>query len=127
MGVIKSTHIVCAALSFTGFFIRGIWMAMDSPRLQQRWVKIAPHIIDSLLLVSAVILALQWHLSPFDHNWLMAKIIALVIYIAAGMVALRLGSAKAIRVSAWLFGLLVFLYIASVAVSKSVWGWLGYF
>lgn len=126
-GVIKTTHIVCAVLSFTGFFMRGIWMAVDSPRLQHRWVKIAPHIIDTLLLASAVALALLWHLSPLAHHWLMAKIIALLVYIAAGMVALRLGSTKTIRISAWLFGLLVFLYIVSVAFSKSVWGWLGYF
>lgn len=127
MGLLKSTHVICAALSFSGFFVRGIWMMMDSPRLQHRWVKTVPHIIDTVLLASAVVLAVQWHLSPFVHHWLMAKIIALVVYIAAGMVALRFGSTKAIRVSAWFFGLLVFIYIASVAVSKSIWGWLGYF
>jgi len=127
MGLLKFTHVICAALSFSGFFVRGIWMMMDSPRLQHRWVKTAPHIIDTLLLASAIVLAVQWHLSPFGHHWLMAKIIALAVYITAGMVALRWGSTKTIRVLAWLFGLLVFVYIASVAVSKSIWGWLGYF
>ena len=127
MGVLKSTHVICAALSFAGFFVRGIWMIVDSPKLQQRWVKTSPHVIDTLLLVSAVMLAVQWRISPFNHDWLMAKIIALLIYIAAGMVALRFGQSKTIRVSAWFFGLLVFTYIVSVAVSKSIWGWVGYF
>jgi uncharacterized membrane protein SirB2 len=127
MGLLKSTHLVCAALSFSGFFIRGIWMAIDSPRLQQRWVKVTPHVIDTLLLASAVMLILQWPAPLLSQNWLIAKIIALLVYIAAGMVALRWGKTKSMRISAWLFGLLIFSYIVSVAFSKSAWGWLGHF
>lgn len=123
----KTIHVICVVLSLSGFFVRGIWMMQGSPRLKQRWVKTAPHIIDTLLLISAIVLAVQWKLSPFEQPWLMAKIIALLVYIAAGMVALRFGSTMTIRVSAWLFGLVVFSYIVSVAISKSVLGWLVYF
>lgn len=123
----KTIHIICVVLSFSGFFVRGIWMMQDSVRLKQRWVKTAPHIIDTLLLTSAIVLAVQWRISPFEQPWLMAKIIALLVYIGAGMVALRFGRTKNIRISAWVFGLLTFLYIVSVAVSKSVLGWFGYF
>ena len=126
MGVIKITHVICVALSFSGFFMRGIWMMQGSARLEQRWVKSAPHVIDTLLLASAIALAVQWRISPFEHSWLMAKIIALLVYIGAGMVALRFGRTMTVRVSAWVFGLLVFLYIVSVANSKSVLGWLVY-
>ncbi len=127
MGLVKTIHIACVVLSFTGFLIRGIWMLRESELLHQRWVKIAPHIIDTLLLGSAIMLAFQWRLSPVQHPWLMAKIIALLIYIAAGMVALRFGSTKSIRLSAWLFGLVTFIYIVCVATSKSVWGFFAYF
>jgi uncharacterized membrane protein SirB2 len=124
---IKTIHVVCVLLSFAGFFIRGIWMMQDSDRLSQRWVKMAPHIIDTLLLTSAILLVLQWQISPLQLPWLMAKIIALLVYIAAGMVALRFGRSKNIRISAWVFGLLTFMYIVSVAISKSVYGWFVYF
>jgi uncharacterized membrane protein SirB2 len=124
---IKTIHVVCVLLSFAGFFIRGIWMMQDSDRLSQRWVKMAPHIIDTLLLTSAVLLVLQWQILPLQLPWLMAKIIALLVYIAAGMVALRFGRSKNIRISAWVFGLLTFMYIVSVAISKSVYGWFVYF
>jgi uncharacterized membrane protein SirB2 len=126
MVLIKSIHVACVVLSFTGFFVRGIWMMQESVRLQERWTKILPHVVDTLLLTSAIILAVQWRISPLEHSWLLAKIIALLVYILVGMVALRHGRSKKVRVLAWLFGLLTFLYIVSVATTRSVLGWLSY-
>jgi len=125
--IIKATHVSCIVLSFLGFFIRGVWMLQGSDKLKQRWVKTAPHIIDTLLLVSAILLAVGMRLSPLEHSWLMAKIVALLVYIGAGMVALRFGRSRNERLAAWVFGLLVFFYIVSVALSKSVLGWFVYF
>ena len=126
METLKTIHVAFVALSFAGFFIRGIWMLMDSTLLQQRWVRITPQVVDTVLLVSAIVLAVQLRFSPMEQPWLMAKIIALVVYIAVGLVALRFGRSKHIRVSAWLLGLFIFLYIVSVAMSKSVMGWLAF-
>jgi uncharacterized membrane protein SirB2 len=118
----KIIHVSCAALSFCGFFARGVWMLKDSAMLQRRWVRIAPHVVDSLLLASAVALAVAWHMSPLEQHWLMAKIIALVLYIGLGMVALRFGRTKRLRLGAWVLGLVTFVYIVSVAVTKSTLG-----
>ena len=126
MEIIKTIHVTCALISFAGFFMRGIWMLRDSTLLQQRWVKTTPHIVDTLLLVSAIILAVQFRFSPLEQPWLMVKIIALLVYIGAGMVALRFGRSKTVRLYAWLFGLATILYILSVATSKSVLGWFAY-
>jgi len=125
--IAKAIHVICIVLSFSGFFVRGIWMLQGSAKFRQRWVKTAPHIIDTLLLASAIVLAVQMRISPLEHSWLMAKIIALLVYIGAGMVALRFGRNRNVRLGAWVFGLLTFLYIVSVASSKSVLGWLVYF
>lgn len=123
MGILKTLHVTFAVLSFAGFFIRGIWMLKDSPLLTRRWVKISPQVVDTVLLVSAIALAVQMRFSPMAQPWLMAKIIALLVYIGVGLVALRFGGTKRIRLAAWLFGLLIFLYIVSVAMSKSALGW----
>jgi len=80
-----------------------------------------------VLLASAILLAVQLHMSPLNQPWLMAKIIALVAYIGVGLVALRFGRTKGIRTIAWLLGMVIFTYIASVAVSKSVLGWFAIF
>ena len=126
MEVIKAIHVACVVLSFAGFFTRGILMLKDSTLLHLRWVKITPQLVDTLLLVSAIILAVQLRFSPLEQPWLMAKIIALLVYIGVGLVALRFGRSKRIRLFAWLAGLVIFAYIVSVAMSKSVMGWLAF-
>jgi len=123
METVKTIHVAFVALSFAGFFIRGIWMLRNSTLLRQRWVRITPQVVDTVLLVSAIVLAVQLRYSPMEQPWLMAKIIALVIYIAVGLVALRFGSSKRVRLTAWLLGLFIFMYIVSVAFSKSALGW----
>ncbi len=123
MGTLKAIHLTFAALSVTGFFIRGIWMLRDSKLLQQRWVKILPQVVDTVLLASAIVLAVQLRYSPMAQPWLMAKIIALLVYVALGLVALRFGRSKGIRALAWLLGMVVFGYIVAVAMSKSAPGW----
>ncbi len=127
MGVLKIVHVSCAVLSFGGFFIRGIWALRDSALLQQRWVKIFPHIVDTVLLASAIIMAVSLQISPLDQPWLAAKIGALLVYISLGVVALGQGRTKTTRLYAWLLGLLTFTYIASVALSRSAMGWLVHF
>ena len=124
MEFVKSVHVLTVALSFTGFFVRGVWMLADSPILGRRWVKIVPQVVDTLLLVSAIGLLVQLRLSPLEQPWLLAKTLALAAYITAGLIALRPGRSKAVRLLAWLSALLIFLYIVSVAITKSVLGWL---
>jgi uncharacterized membrane protein SirB2 len=113
--LLKTIHISCVTLSFIVFFIRGIWMLQDATCLQQPWVKILPHIIDSLLLLSAVGLALVSQQYPHEQMWLAAKITALCGYILLGMIALKWGKTKPIRFFAWLLGLCVYVYIVAVA------------
>lgn len=122
-GAIKLVHVGCVLLSYTLFFLRGVWMLRGSLMLQQRWVKIAPHVIDSLLLASAITLALQLEISPLAAPWLMSKIVALLLYIALGMVAIRHGKTRAIRLAAWLAAQAVFGYIVAVALTHDPLPW----
>ena len=94
-------------------------MIKGSPLMHARVVKIAPHIIDTLLLVTAIVLTYQWGWVSLQQPWLVAKIIALLAYIGLGMVALREGRAMGVRIGAWLAAILVFIYIVIVAVNKT--------
>jgi len=116
---VKTVHMTCAAISITGFVIRGILMMIESKLLRLRWVRIVPHIVDTLLLVSAVTLAVQLGFTPGNSPWLMAKIVGILAYIGLGFIALRFGRTKPIRITAWLAALLVFAYIVAVAVTMS--------
>lgn len=123
MVMIKLLHITCVMLSYTLFFIRGLWSVQASPNLQRRWVKVLPHIVDTLLLGSAVAMAWLMGLSPFTTPWLAAKIIALLVYMVFGTIAIKRGKTKQIRLSAWLAAQLVFLYIVLTAVTHDPLPW----
>ena len=117
--LLKTLHISCAVLSYTLFFLRGIWSLNGSPVMRQRWVRIVPHLIDTVLLGSAVALAFSIQRYPFVDSWLTAKVLALLIYIGLGFVALKYGRDKVTRFSAWLAAQAVFLYIVLVALYHS--------
>ena len=116
--VLYSIHAGTALISIAGFFIRGVWMLQSSARLQLRWVRIAPHINDSILLLTAVALALITAQYPGPATWLNAKIIGLLIYIVLGVIALKRGKSKRVRSSAWCLALITYAYILAVAVTK---------
>ena len=119
MDTIKTIHVVCALLSISGFIGRGLLMIKGSPLLTVRWVKVTPHIIDTALLISAIYLASQWGWSALQLPWLLAKIMALLIYIVLGSLALRPGRSQSVRISAWLAAIATFAYITSVALTKN--------
>ena len=115
---IKQVHIASAALSGSLFLLRGIWMMRESTMLQNRVVKILPHVVDTILLASALIMVFWSGQYPFVQNWLTAKVLALIAYITIGTIALKRGGTKTQRVSAFFAALLVFAYIGLVAMTK---------
>lgn len=119
---LKTIHVLSAAASIGGFILRGYWMFTANTLLDTRSAKTLPHIIDTILLGSAVGMLVIWHSSPFSMSWLSAKVIALLVYIGLGMVALRFGKTRRVRASCWLMALVVAAYIVSVALTKSAQG-----
>ena len=113
--LLKHIHVSCAGISFALFFLRGIWSFRDSPIMRQRWIKVVPHIVDTLLLASALMLAYTIDQYPFLDGWLTAKFFGLVLYILLGTIALKYGKSKTMRVSAWFAAQAVFFYIVLVA------------
>lgn len=117
--LLKMIHVSSVIVSYTLFFLRGIWLLQDSKNLRQRWVKILPHVVDTILLTSAVALAMTIQQNPLEHSWLTAKVIGLLLYIALGMVAIRLGKTRQTKIIAWIAAQCVFIYIVLVALTKS--------
>jgi uncharacterized membrane protein SirB2 len=116
---LKHLHVTFVALSGLLFLVRGIWMLRASPRLQQRWARIVPHVVDTLLLASAIGLAAVSHQYPGQMPWLTAKVVALVAYIVLGTVALKRGRTQGVRTAAFIGALACFAYIVAVAVTKN--------
>jgi uncharacterized membrane protein SirB2 len=117
--LLKMIHVGSVILSYSLFFLRGIWLMQDSANLHQRWVKILPHIVDTLLLTSAIVLAITIQQNPLDNSWLTAKVTGLLLYIGLGMIALRFGKTRKTKITAWIAAQCVFIYIVLVALTKS--------
>lgn len=118
----KYLHLTCVILSGTGFFLRGLFVLRNRPLPDSRWVKVVPHVNDTILLMAALTLVVLIEQYPFVHDWVTAKIFGLIAYIILGSVALKAGRTHRTRVVAWLASLAVFAYVVSVALSKSPWG-----
>jgi len=119
--IVKTIHVLCAIISICGFTYRGILKLTRPDRLRRKWLRIAPHVIDALLLVSAISLVFQTGYYPTEHSWVTAKIIALVVYILLGLFTLRFSKDARQTRLAFIGALLCYTYIIAVAINKSAW------
>lgn len=111
-------HVLCATLTFVGFLLRGAWMIQGSPMLQKKAVRILPHVIDTLLLLSAVGLVIQTGQYPFAVTWVTLKLLLLVAYIVLGLFALKRGRTQGIRMACFAAAVVTLLAIFALAIAK---------
>jgi len=116
---LKHLHVTCVVMSGLGFCLRGWWMRRESPVRQNRLTRILPHIVDTLLLGSALTMAWLSGQYPFVNSWLTAKFCGLLAYILFGMMALKRGRTRAIRARYFGLALLAYAYIVSVALTRN--------
>lgn len=124
----KHLHTSAVALTLAGFALRGWWMWSRPAMLQRRWVRIAPHVIDTLLLASGIAMVSYFFATAGLPDWVAAKIVGLLAYIALGTVALKRGRTRGVRLAALAGALLVAFWIVGVAFTKQLAGplaWLG--
>jgi uncharacterized membrane protein SirB2 len=105
----------CAILSIAGFTLRGILKLQGSTLLEKKIFRIAPHIIDTVLLASAIALTVIIGQYPLVNTWLTAKVIGLLLYIFLGLVTLRFAKTQPVRLLTFVLAIAVFAYIAMVA------------
>jgi uncharacterized membrane protein SirB2 len=117
--MLKEMHVALAYLTVAGFIIRGFWALTGSAMRQEKWVKILPHVVDTLLLVAGVALAIQLSISPIA-GWLGAKLLGLLAYIGFGVLTMRAAS-RPLQVAGFAGALASVGYIFAVAFSREVW------
>lgn len=121
---LKHLHITCVILSGTGFVLRGLGALSGSAWVDRRWVKTVPHLVDTLLLGSALGMVAIGAQYPFVQSWLTAKVMALPIYIVCGALALKKGYRMATRAAFLITALAVYAYIGSVALRHDPLGFI---
>jgi uncharacterized membrane protein SirB2 len=116
--LIKNIHMAFAVLTTLGFVLRGVWMLQESALLQKKVVKILPHIVDTVLLVSAIALVVMSGQYPWVAAWVGIKIVLLVAYIVVGTFALKRGKTKQQRTLFFAVSIAILLALFAVAGIK---------
>lgn len=120
---VKYLHISCAAVSISLFTLRGALQLQSKPWREWALLRRLPHLVDTVLLGSAIWLAWTLGQAPFVDGWLTAKVLALLVYILLGMRALGKSTPSAQRLAYFVAALLSVGYIVGVALTHSpIWG-----
>ena len=114
--MLKSIHMLFILLS-VGSFISRIMLAQFKPEILRAKVqKIAPHVIDTILLLSGIGLVFQGNWMAGEYGWIISKLVMLIAYIGFGVMAMRSIGIK--RWVAFVLALTCFGYILSIAITK---------
>lgn len=122
---VKLLHQSAVVVSLGGFAARGVAALAGAGWVRSRAARTLPHVVDSVLLLSALAMTWMLGLTPAEAPWLVAKIAGLLAYILLGVAALRPNLPKPARIAAFAAALAVAAWIVSVAITKSALGFLG--
>lgn len=114
----KHLHMTIAVISVALFTLRFAWLLLGSSHLDKKWVKIAPHVIDTLLLLIGITMAVKLSINPLEQLWLGEKLIALIAYIFTGYYALKLAKNRPMQIFGYLGAIGWFMLIVRIAITK---------
>jgi len=116
--MIKILHLTFVLLSIFSFIGRVILSETHPQILKRKALKIAPHVIDSILLISGITLVFQGQWLQGEYAWIIAKITALLGYIGLGIVVMH--NRGTVRWLAFFGAISCFVYICIVAATKNL-------
>jgi len=118
MIILKHLHMTLAVMSIALFTLRFVWTLTASTQLKRKWVKVTPHLIDTLLLTLGVIMAVRLHLNPFEQLWLGEKLLAIIAYIFTGYYTLKLARNRTIQIIGYLGAMGWVMLVFRLAMTK---------
>ncbi|MDT4332310.1 SirB2 family protein [Methylomonas sp. MED-D] len=121
--MVKHIHLFFVALLVVSFLGRVALAQFKPELLARKWLKLAPHVIAGVLLLSGAILVFQGDWLAGNFGWIVAKLVVLVGFMIAGVRTIREEGASRWR---W-FGvaLLCLFYISKVAMTKQIFFFFG--
>jgi uncharacterized membrane protein SirB2 len=89
--IIKHAHIVIIVLTFIFFIINFVLMMKESDKVNNKLMKIGPHILYTLFVCSFIYLVSvnPLNLYPFVNGWASSKLAGFVIYVLSITFALK--------------------------------------
>ncbi len=117
--LLKSIHIATVGITGSLFILRFVWMSQGTLHLRGRWVETLPHINDTLLFISGLMIASIIGELPLQAPWLTTKLFILLAYIVLGSIALKRGKSSRIRLWSGYTAIFCYLTIIAIALTHS--------
>jgi len=122
---IKAVHVAAVLLSGVLFFTRGLLVQTGWERWAMSGVaRYASYSIDTVLLTAALMLVTILPGALFANHWLTLKLALLVVYVAAGTMALKRARTPRERTLSFVAALAVYAAMLGIARAHHPLGWL---
>nr|WP_216613477.1 SirB2 family protein [Vibrio sp. 99-8-1] len=118
---LKNIHLLSIALSAILLSVRFALVMANSQLIDKKFIKIAPHVVDTVLLLTGIGLIISLGFIPFTAGteWFTQKVTCILAYFALGFFALKMAKNKLLRIFAF-FGALGWLVMAAnIAMTKT--------
>lgn len=118
---LKNIHLLSIALSAILLSVRFALVMANSQLIDKKFIKIAPHVVDTVLLLTGIGLIISLGFIPFTagNEWFTQKVTCILAYFALGFFALKMAKNKLLRIFAF-FGALGWLVMAAnIAMTKT--------
>lgn len=116
--LVKHIHLAAIFISVSLFILRFVWLLRSSVLLQAKWVKILPHVVDTILLASAATLCVLIAQYPLVDTWLTQKLLFVILYILMGFLTLKWARTAVLRWFGFIGALTCIMLTAKIAVLK---------
>jgi uncharacterized membrane protein SirB2 len=121
---IRHVHILAVILSGSLFALRGAFALAGA-----RWPHFAPvrylsYTIDTTLLTAALMLVTILPGAVFANGWLATKLVLVVAYVVLGVLAMKRGRTRGVRVGCYVAALATFAMIYTIARAHQPLGFL---
>lgn len=107
-----------AVLSVTLFTIRFLLLLKRPEALQNKFLKVFPHVIDTILFILGIVMMVQFSFYPTTQPWMAEKLLAVCAYIYTGYFTLKKARNNAMRWFGFFASLGWMVLIARIAMTK---------
>ena len=115
---VKHIHLTAIILSLVLFIARFVLLWLKSSKLNSKLLKVLPHLVDTVLIVSAITLCVLLQQYPLVDAWVTEKLLALIMYVFMVTLALRLANNNFMRIIGFVGAISWVAFAGAVAMSK---------
>ena len=113
--IVKNIHLTIISLTFIFFIINFVLTMKGSDKVNNKILKIGPHILYTLFILTFIYLVSVINLYPFVNGWASSKLAGFVLYILSITFALKWAKSMVWRIVGFISAVFWFVMSARLA------------